>query len=235
MSSSIGTTKTGAQYRRGRIPVSGLTGVIRRDALMMERGTWRDHTQEEIIDFMDESERLFKNPDNFVTHIPAVERPDVPVIQHDIEIPSLRRVQPRLVPILRQHSHFRYLLRGVPSCAHKTEDELIQSMRINAGVELDVDQHAVKRENGDPWRFLFVRADEKTEPSDTNNERPLPSDPANAPYQAPELTANLPVEEFLLDTTSPEDKNSILEDIGVVLLIVEPVSFRVLDWWIEFG
>ena len=158
------------------------------------------------------------------------------MIQHDIKWPCLRKVEPRIIPVLRQHPYFRYLLRGVPSGPHETEADLVLAMRIYGGVELDADQKSIHRLDGAPWKFLFVRAEEKAEMQPPELEGlVIPEDPVNAPYLAPEITEILPVEEFILDSTRSEDKDSILEDLAVVFVKVERSDFRILDWWIEFG
>jgi hypothetical protein len=220
-------------YRRGRIPRGGLTEAVRNSSapLLMDRGNFQEHTQEEIAEFLDTSERLFRNPDRFSTTIPALGSASIQSssLLPAAVLPSLRRLQPRVVPVMREHPAFRYVLRGMPSCPHANEAALVSTLRIHCGLELD-------REAGGLNRWLFVRDDEKTvAEAAEHNTAVLPTNVIEAAYNAPAATANVSFEQFLADDTTAEDRHAILEDLGVVCIDIDQRSWTVVDWWVEFG
>jgi hypothetical protein len=229
-----GTTGSGGQYRRATLTAKKAPASLTEAVLMMEDGVFEPHTAEDIVEFMDESDRVFRDADRFVTHIPpAAEKEAAPIREHETDLPALRAVQPHLARPLRKHGHFRYLMAGIPSCAHPSEAALVQALRVQAGIEPDGEAFRA----GPAWRFLFVRADERTEAAeyeDTRHELPQ-TGPELAAYYAPVDDGPRPLDEFVQSTTSDEDKNSILEDLAAVSVKVEPSEFRVLDWWVELG
>lgn len=235
-------TREGTPYRRGTIPKSGLTGAVQAgegNKYLMARQEFEKHSEEDIAEFLDLAENAFRNPERFTYSIPHEPPVPVPALVSPVEMSCLRKISPQVLPELRRNKNFRYLLRGMPSCGHATESAFILDLRIRTGIELDESQSIVRRTSGDPWRFIFVRADEITEKELDDDDdvqfADLPSDPVNAPYHAPEITKDNPIEEFLHPDTSDDDKDIILGEFSVVFLKVEPATFRVEDWWIEFG
>jgi hypothetical protein len=216
-------------YRRSRIVTSVPSGSG--GTWMMERSRFIEHTEEEVSEFMDQTESLFRNPDPFVTTIPETSESSGTLenIRTD-HLPCLRKVREHLRSELRKHEYFRYLLRGMPSCKHKSEDALVLALRVETGIERD---QKLPVDSG-VWRFLFVRNDERIE-EEEEEENDLPTDPTTAAYgdNRTQLKSD-PLVEFASSETSQEDKNSILEDLCVICIRVEEEEFRVIDWWIEF-
>jgi hypothetical protein len=123
-------------YRRSRIVTSVPSGSG--GTWMMERSRFIEHTEEEVSEFMDQTESLFRNPDPFVTTIPETSESSGTLenIRTD-HLPCLRKVREHLRSELRKHEYFRYLLRGMPSCKHKSEDALVLALRVETGIERD--------------------------------------------------------------------------------------------------